>query len=305
MTEPVIRSSADSGTPMSDTPPAPAPQLDAHYAHCEALLRAGDRDRWLASLFAPPSARPALWAIGAFALEIGGVRARVTQPMLGEMRLRWHLDALADAAGAGEGARAHPVIDALVDTIARHDLPKDSFEAFIAAATFELYDDPMESAVMFADWSRDWHAAPLRWAVQILGDNPNAAVFAPAGEALGVARVLRNLPATAAAGQCHVPADLLARHGATPADIRARDASPAVRAALAEFRDLRRNALRRGQSRRPGPRPRPPRPAPGRNGAARFRRGPPSGSVPARRHARPLAAPVAHADGVVRGRALT
>jgi len=220
---------------MPETTPEPAAQLAAHYAHCEAVLRAGDRDRWLATLFAPAPARPALCAVGAFALEIAGVRAKVTQPTLGEMRLRWHLDALSDTTGAGEGARAHPVIDALVDTIERHALPRDSFDAFIAAATFELYDDPMESEVMFADWCRDWHAAPLRWAARILGDDPNAAVFTPAGEALGVARAMRHLPAAAPAGQCHIPADLLARHGAGPADIRARDARPAVRDALAEF----------------------------------------------------------------------
>lgn len=214
-----------------------AAQLAAHYAHCETRLRAQDRDRWLACLFAPAEARPALHAIHAFTIELAGVRAKVSQPLLGEMRLRWWLDAIeTQGAEGGGGARAHPIADALIDAIGRHTLPRAEFEAFIAAAAFDLYDDPMETQAMLEDYCRDVFAVPLRWAARILGDDEGSPALAAAGYAYGAAKVLRDLPAQAAAGQCFVPADLLARHGASPADIRARAPLPGVRAALEELR---------------------------------------------------------------------
>ena len=46
---------------------------DAAYAHCEALVRASDKDRFVASLFAPTGTRPHLFALYAFNLEIARV----------------------------------------------------------------------------------------------------------------------------------------------------------------------------------------------------------------------------------------
>ena len=46
---------------------------DAH-AHCEALVRVADKDRYLAGLFAPAAARRHLYALYAFASEIARVR---------------------------------------------------------------------------------------------------------------------------------------------------------------------------------------------------------------------------------------
>ena len=88
----------------------------AAYKLCEAQLREKDRDLWLACLFAPAQARPHLHAIHAFAQEIGDVRAKVSQPLLGEMRLQWWRDAV-EAPVGDSGARANPLADALLDTI--------------------------------------------------------------------------------------------------------------------------------------------------------------------------------------------
>ena len=44
------------------------------FAHCEALVRAADRDRFLAALFAPRERRGALFALYAFNVEIARVR---------------------------------------------------------------------------------------------------------------------------------------------------------------------------------------------------------------------------------------
>jgi phytoene synthase len=195
----------------------------AHYAHCESVIRERDRDLWLACLYAPQPARRHIHAIYAYALEAADVRAKVSQPLLGEMRLRWWTDALTGE--ASEGTRAHPVADALLDTIACFDLPRDELVALADAHVADLYDDQMPDMATLDDYCRMTAAGPIRWAARILGARPSP-VFDEAGLALGLTRILR-MPAGA-----FLPADLLLRHAA---DIHA--GTPALRAALAELRD--------------------------------------------------------------------
>ena len=50
--------------------------MDTIYRHCENLVRAADKDRYLATLFAPADRRDALFALYAFSHEIATVRDR-------------------------------------------------------------------------------------------------------------------------------------------------------------------------------------------------------------------------------------
>src|SRR5215218_8756943 len=113
------------------------------FDHCEELVREGDKDRFLATLFAPQKYRRALHALYAFNLEIAKVRETAHEPMPGEIRLQWWRDVLG---GAGRGeVSAHPVASALRETIVRYSLPPKMLEDLIDARTFDLYDDPMAS----------------------------------------------------------------------------------------------------------------------------------------------------------------
>src|SRR5213082_2715317 len=115
--------------------------MDDNYRHCEALVRAVDKDRFLASLFAPADKRGPLFALYAFDLEIAGIRERAREPMPGEIRLQWWRDVLSGERG-GE-AKAHPVAAALTATIARFALPAQRLIDLTEAHAFDLYDDTM------------------------------------------------------------------------------------------------------------------------------------------------------------------
>src|SRR5215207_11715913 len=91
-------------------------------AHCEALVRAADPDRYFAALFAPADKRPHLFALYAFSLEIARVREAVSDPMLGDIRLQWWRDALQGEARGD--VRANPVAAALDETVVRFRLPR-------------------------------------------------------------------------------------------------------------------------------------------------------------------------------------
>jgi phytoene synthase len=84
------------------------------FVHCENLVRTHDKDRYLASLFAPATRRRFLWALYAFDLEIGRVKYLVNEPMAGIIRLQWWRDAVNGL--RTEEAAAHPVMRALFET---------------------------------------------------------------------------------------------------------------------------------------------------------------------------------------------
>lgn len=215
------------------------PELAAAYAHCDAKLRDGDKDRWLANLFAPAECRPALAALYAFNHDIVGVRGRVHEPMAGEIRLQWWREAI-EGGRSGEVA-GHPVALALVDAVARCKLPRKALTDLIEARIFDLYDDPMPSQADLDGYCGETSSALFRLAGLILADgrDPGGADAAGhAGVAAGVVAILRALPWTSARGQIYLPADLLARHGVTRDDIVGRRDTPALRDALKELRDL-------------------------------------------------------------------
>jgi phytoene synthase len=219
-------------------------------AACEEIVRSYDHDRWLSVLLAPEPSRPALFALYAFSTEIARVRETVTQPALGEMRLAWWREAL-EGARASEAA-AHPVAGALRTLIADLALPTHPFLALIEARRFDLYDDPVPTLGFLEGYAGETASALLRLAALILngGTEPGAAAAAGhAGVAYAIAGLLRALPWLARQGRCYAPADLLARHGLTPADVVARRDGPAMRAALAQ---LRAHARRRYDEARAG-----------------------------------------------------
>ncbi len=68
-----------------------------------AILREGDPDRYLATLFAPSSARDDLFALYALNVELARIGERVTEPDLGKIKLQWWREALARRDRGGNG----------------------------------------------------------------------------------------------------------------------------------------------------------------------------------------------------------
>jgi len=208
----------------------------ADYVYCEELLRRDDRDRWLASLFAPPELRRHIHALYAFSLEIARVREIVSEPLLGEIRFQWWRDVIE---GTNEGdAKANPVAAALLDTIARFGLPKAPLLELIVARGHDLYDDPMQSLEALEAYTKATSANLLRLAALILdGEEAPASRDAAlhAGIAYGITGLIRALPWHSARGQVFVPAGILQAHGASRDDFAAGRASEAVLAAIADL----------------------------------------------------------------------
>ncbi len=204
-------------------------------AYCADQVRVADRDRYLATLFAPEQHRGSLFALYAFAIEIGRVRDVVHQPIAGEIRLQWWREVV-DGERAGE-AQANPVAAALLAAMERHKLAADTLARLIEAHRFDLHDEAMATITDLEAYTANTSSTLFALAAQILGVDA-AAAAAPAGMAHGICALLRAFPQHVFRHQLYVPLELFDRFGVRHAEIFTGKTSAALNAALGELRSL-------------------------------------------------------------------
>lgn len=200
-----------------------------------ASAKAGEPDRYLAALLAPPSARDGLLALAAFSAELGRVGQLVTrEPMMGEIRLQWWRDAL-QPAGAGM-LTGSPIADALRGAVARHHLPAPLLLGMIDEHGRDLEAEPFPTQAALESYLVAGEGAQFELAVQVLGGPATfelQAASKSAGRAYGLVRLLLALPHMLALGRLPLPRERLQQAGM--ADLLS-DTDPARIAAL--MRDL-------------------------------------------------------------------
>jgi 15-cis-phytoene synthase len=209
-----------------------------------ALVRDADRDRYLATLFAPADLRGQVFSLYAFNAEIALVRERVSNPTLGEIRYQWWRDVL-EGSRAAEG-RDHPIAAALLETIEAAKLPVAPLLALIDARTFDLYDDPMPTIGDLEGYAGETASALIRLAGLVLGrgaDLGGASAAGHGGVAWAVTGLLRSLPHLARQGRLYIPAEVLARHAVRRDDVLSGRNTPELGSAIREMCDLARRHL--------------------------------------------------------------
>ncbi|MGI9412042.1 MAG: phytoene/squalene synthase family protein, partial [Hyphomicrobiales bacterium] len=216
--------------------------------YCRELVRTADRDRYLASLFAPDDTRPHLFALYAFNAEVARVREVVSEPMAGEMRLQWWRDAV-ESIYAGS-IPDHPVAHGLAGAVEAGGFDRRGLINLIEARAFDLYDDPMPSLDTLEGYLGETSSSLIQMASLILAgaDAVGAADAAGhAGVAYGMTGLMRSVPIHRARGQCFIPADVLEKYDLTPAHILSGTRNEAVRLALREMRQAARAHLTRAR----------------------------------------------------------
>ena len=219
-------------------------------AHVTALVREQDRPRYYATLFAPASLRADLFALYGFAAEIARVPDQVSEPGLGEIRLQWWRDALAQAT-EHEGGGGVPALRAVAGTIARHRLPLAPFDALIEARSADLYSDPPATRADFEGRMGETESTLFQMAAIILGAaGPETADAAGhAGIAYGIARQLAAFASERARGRTIISADILERAGMSPAEVFALKPHAGLGPAVANLAALGRRHLAEASAR--------------------------------------------------------
>jgi len=210
--------------------------MDSAFQHCEDLVRMADKDRYLATLFAPADKRGSLFALYAFNAEVAGVRDRIREPMAGEIRLQWWRDVL-NGERRGE-AQANPVAAGLLQAMAQHALSAQRLYDLVEAHSFDLYDDPMPTMEALEGYLRLTSVAVFDMAAQICGAAGDQAAQR-AGLAYGITALLRSFALHASRRQLFVPGEL----GATPEQALVGQSSPELIDALRTLRARTREHL--------------------------------------------------------------
>lgn len=218
---------------------ARTPLADAYHRSAD-IVQTGDRDRYVADLFAPDPFRKHLFALHAFSVEVARVREVVSDPMLGEIRLQWWRDTITNGTGG------HPVALALNATISKFALPKDAFLRLIEARIFDLYDDPMPSLLDLEGYAGDTSSSLIQLASIILagGQNPGTADAAGhAGVAYALTGIMRALPIHIGRGQTFLPMGMISTRSVDVRALFAGKTTLELRTLLADLRTIARQHL--------------------------------------------------------------
>jgi phytoene synthase len=225
------------------SPPGADPLADA-TEHCATLARAHARDQWLGALYASAEAREALFALASFDYEIRHALKRARDPNLTAMRLAWWREAISGERQSE--AAGNPVALALSAAIETYALPQAWLDAMLDARLQEIAPQEDFNLAAFRAFADESEGARLRLASRIAAGGQDldlADVLAPAGMALALTRLLKELPFKAGSAPTLIPADVAARHGVSVTDFDARRSNSGVLAACAELRKLARDEL--------------------------------------------------------------
>ncbi|MGX6647394.1 squalene/phytoene synthase family protein [Maricaulaceae bacterium MS644] len=202
----------------------------------DALLQTSDPDRRMAALFAPPQIRGRLFSLYAFYHEIARVPEAVSDAMIGEMRLAWAREAVADLFADPPKVRRHDIYEALSELRAAPGAPdRETLETLVEARAADLGEGPFPTRADRRDYVDRTAVTLMRAAARLckpdldLGGEAGAAIHA-AGRLWGFTGLIRAFPALCQAGRPPFAADELAgaplnetdlHQGAKPADAKA------------------------------------------------------------------------------------
>ena len=175
---------------------------------------------------------------------------RARDPNLTAIRLAWWREVIAGERQAE--AAGNPVALALRAAIDAYALPQASLEAMLDARLQAIAPQDDFNHVAFRAFADESEGARLRLASRIVAggqDLDPAEAHAPAGMALALTRLIKELPFKAGSAPTLIPTDVVARHGVSVADFDARRASPGVLAACAQLRSLARDELAEAERR--------------------------------------------------------
>jgi 15-cis-phytoene synthase len=169
---------------------------------CFDLVRQLDKDRFLATLFAPQESQKHLFALYAFNAEICRIRDVVSEPQIGEIRLQWWLDSLD---GIYENvAQSHPVAAALKEAVGACHLPKQPLINLAHAHQFDFYADAMQDRNALEGYLGETQSVLFQLAAMIVVPEHTGLTAEAAGYA-GVAYGLAELLAKGERNQKFIP----------------------------------------------------------------------------------------------------
>ena len=157
---------------------------------CAEIVEKGDPERFRAVMASPVEARPVLFSLFAFNVEVARAPWVTQEPMIAEMRLQWWRDAIEEI-GQGGPVRKHEVVDALAEVLDAEGAAE--LDALIVARRWDIYSDAFEDPAHLDDYINATSGNLLWTAARLLGArDPDPIRDYSYG--IGVANLLRAVP---------------------------------------------------------------------------------------------------------------
>ncbi|AGF75640.1 phytoene/squalene synthase family protein [Bartonella vinsonii] len=194
--------------------------MGASLPYCFDILRATDRDRYISVLFAPKKKRRALAALYAFNGEIARIRETVHDPLIGEIRLRWWYDSIAD--DKMQNSQNNPILSDLFTAITLFNLPRKAFIRYCDAQILDLYHNPITTLHDLEFYCSETASIILQLSCQILAAEAAqdfTDIYKCGGIVQGFSGILRLLSFMQSRYQYYLPTDMLKAVGVNREDL--------------------------------------------------------------------------------------
>ena len=221
---------------------------EACFAACAATVRWADPDRYFSALFAPAEKRPFLFALYAFNFELARISESARPPILGQIRLQWWREAIAEA--RDKTPRRHDVVEAMGAVFSSFDLPLGLIDRMIDAREFDVSDGECPDYAALENYLDHTSSTLMRLAARILdvsGSYELAALHG--GIAYGLTGIARSIALHAKRGKSFVPLTVLDAAGVARESVLAPGKRTALLAILREMATRATDSLRRAHIR--------------------------------------------------------
>ncbi|MBE1284642.1 MAG: phytoene synthase [Rhodobacteraceae bacterium] len=165
-------------------------QFDDDLIACADLVHKGDPDRFRAVMAAPVTARPALFALYAFNVELSRAPWASAETMIAEMRVQWWRDVGAEIASGGP-VRRHFVATPLARLLPAH--LSVSIDAMAEARRWDIYREPFADEAELDSYLEATGGALTWMAASMLGA-ADEAVARDFGYAVALSKYLQAIP---------------------------------------------------------------------------------------------------------------
>lgn len=189
------------------------PPSQSHAEYCADQVRSYDYHRYFAATFAPGAVRRGLFALYAFNLEIAATRERVSEALLGQIRLQWWRETLDGIYGGT--IRNHAVAEEIAHAAETFGLARTCFDRMIDGRMFDLEDEPPEDAGALNNYVAATSGALTRLAMDICGHRDRGDDAETVGLYWGLTGLLRASPHHARQNRVYLPKDILRSAGIT------------------------------------------------------------------------------------------
>ena len=222
--------------------------LEKAHRHCRDVARAQARNFYYGFILLPPQKRAGIYAAYAFSRRaddsVDGDDPRPHR-LAAVDRLRDQLEACV----AGAPPPGDPVLVALADTIARFGIPRAHLDALLDGVEMDLEVSRYADADALRIYCERVAGAVGLVSLHIFGFRDPAAPehAADLGVGLQIINIMRDVAEDAARDRIYLPADEMAAHGVTEAEIMAGAVTPGFRALMADQGARAHQLLARGE----------------------------------------------------------